>query len=172
MSTPRLITAPSDPVVGLSALKDHCRVNHGEDDALIVSLEAAAVAYLDGWKGVLGRCVMPQTWAQDYTGAGPYLLAMPDVVSVTVTQDGEPLSGAVLTNSACGPVVTIADNTDDVTIEYECAMPAQQVAAAQMLVKLMVANWYENREATTAGAMVNLPYAVDALISAMRWRSA
>lgn len=58
---PRLITSGSLPVT-LSEAKAHLRVDHEIEDALIAGFIEAAVAYLDGWHGVLGRAIVTQTW--------------------------------------------------------------------------------------------------------------
>jgi hypothetical protein len=48
-------------------------------------------------------------------------------------------------------------------------MPAQQVATVQMIVKLLVANLYMNRAATSDVALYEVPFAANALIDAIRW---
>ena len=154
--TPYLITAPSLPVVGLSDLKSHLRVDHSADDALILGLEAQAVAHLDGWTGILGRCIMPQTWAVDLT-AGRHVLPMPDVTAASL--DGDPLT---VTPGPCGPMVTIEE---DGAVHFTCAMPARLLPAAQGAVKLAVAEWYERREAGSA----DFGPAYGALVGTIRW---
>lgn len=57
-----LLVPPGDAVVTLSEAKDHLRVLHDDEDALIASLIETATAYLDGLDGVLGRALGPQTW--------------------------------------------------------------------------------------------------------------
>ncbi|MGO7922006.1 head-tail connector protein [Rhizobium ruizarguesonis] len=67
MYKPVLVAAPVLTPVSLDEAKRHCRVEDGvtEDDGLIGALILAAVSYLDGWTGVLGRCLCQQTWRQD-----------------------------------------------------------------------------------------------------------
>lgn len=57
-----LLVPPGDAVVTLGEAKDHLRVLHDDEDALIASLIETATAYLDGLDGVLGRALGPQTW--------------------------------------------------------------------------------------------------------------
>jgi len=68
MLRPTLITAPTDTPVSLAEAKARLRVesaNTDEDD-LITALVDSATAYLDGYTGILGRCLMPQTWRTFY----------------------------------------------------------------------------------------------------------
>ena len=72
---PVLVTAPAEDPVTLEEVKAHLRVIErdengaalpNEDDALITALIKAAVTHLDGWTGVLGRCLVDQTWRLVY----------------------------------------------------------------------------------------------------------
>lgn len=144
-----LTTPPVGPVVPLPDLKAHLRVDHDDEDALITSLEMAAVAYLDGWGGILGRAIKAQSWTFTAT-AGDIVSPMPDVTAAT--QDGQAITVAddVLTVPADG-AVTIT-----------CALPARYLPTVQMAVKLIVSHWFEDRAAGP------IPASADALISSMR----
>ena len=54
---PVLLVAPTERPIDISALRSHARINDDETDSLLQGLIDAAVAYLDGWSGVLGRCI-------------------------------------------------------------------------------------------------------------------
>jgi hypothetical protein len=169
---PVLVTLPSGQLVEVADLRLHMRVDHGEDDTVIASLFAAAVGYLDGYGGILGRAIQPQTWAQQWNCAGPYLLALPDVDTgaLVVTADGAAVaSGDVTTElTAAGLVVTVAGSPAlPVRIEYECAMPADKLAVAKVAAMLLAAHWYANREAV-GQPMEELPMTVAALIAPLR----
>lgn len=58
----RLITAPTRYPVTLEELKAHLRVETDDDDAYLDSLIEAVATYLDGDGGILGRCLVQQTW--------------------------------------------------------------------------------------------------------------
>ncbi|MEH6773715.1 MAG: head-tail connector protein [Cereibacter changlensis] len=161
MSVPRLIDPPADPVVDLPDMKTHLRVRHSDDDAQIEAMEQAAVSHLDGWSGLLGRAIMPQTWSETFTCGGPYRLALPDVIEVTVTADGEAASGEV-TVDALGPVVALDVSASIVTIEYACALPEPQLPAARAAVKLYAEHLWTGEP---------LSPAFDALVSILRRRS-
>lgn len=67
MYRPVLVTPPVITPVSLEEAKAHCRAtDHTDDDATLTALIAAAVSHLDGWTGILGRCLCEQTWRQDF----------------------------------------------------------------------------------------------------------
>lgn len=64
----RLLTAPSGEAVSLEALKQQCAglaLDETQDDVLLGAYLAAAVGYLDGATGILGRALLTQQWALD-----------------------------------------------------------------------------------------------------------
>lgn len=157
---PFLVTGPVDPVVELSDLKQHLHVDHDEHDDLIINLQAAAVAHLDGWNGVIARCIMPQTWAADLK-CGRHILPFPDVSEAIFDPDGDNTSVDVeLTNE--GPLVTLER---DGRLQFTCAMPETLIPAAQVAVKMWVADAYKNREASDGGQGI----AFQMLVKSLRW---
>jgi len=159
--TPYLVTPPASLPVSVAEAKAFLRVDHNDEDALIEGLISGAVAHLDGWKGVLGRCIMPQTWSVRVDEAGTYALPMPDVS--TAQLGGDALE---VTASAGGPQVTAVAAG---VIEFVCAMPAEQLPAAKAAMLMLVGHWFSNREAASA-ALVEVPMAAEMLISSLRWR--
>lgn len=174
--TPVLVTAPASPVVSVPDLKLFLRVDSADEDSLIADMEAEAVAYLDGWKGVLGRAILAQTWAQEFEGWGCLRLRLPDVISVTVTGydangGAVPPDLAQLKWDQFGAFVDAAGGSAaKVRVEYVCALPAQQLPSARFVVKSLVSHWYFNREAAASGSMTQVPMAAEAVIDALRWR--
>lgn len=134
------LVGPTDDVVPLDDLKEHLRVSHDDEDLLIQGLADAATSWLDGWGGVLGRCIMPQTWriAPEDLAAG---FRLPDASTVVVNADG--------------------------SIDATCAMPAGNLPAVQMAIKLLVGHWYMNREAV-GGQLAEQPMAVRMLLEPLR----
>ena len=174
MKPPSLVTAPASPIVSIFDMKAHLRVTHDLENDLITGYIGAATAYLDGWKGVLGRAVVSQTWREDFDGFGDLRLSLPDVASVVVTAadaDGGAVAvdEATLKQDLCGHYVEASGGSAaTVSVQYVAGMPAQQLALAAMVVKLLVAHWYTNREAVGA-AMVEVPMGAQTMIDAVRW---
>lgn len=162
--TPVLVTPPASKPVTLADAKDHLRVDHDDEDAVIAALLDAAVSHLDGWTGVLGRAIMPQTWRVS-APAGDVVLPMPDVTAASVDYGDGPVVLDV-TATAAGPCVTLAQDGD---VTFTCRLPAHLLPAAAGAVKMLLAHWYQTREAVSA-PMAEVPLAVDALVSALRWR--
>lgn len=170
-----LITPPATPVVSLAELKLHLRVDFSDDDALIAALEATAVGYLDGWRGVLGRAILSQVWRQEFTGWGALDLALPDVSAVTVTYldaNGaeQAATTAVLRQGSAGQFVEAdGPSADRIFVNMTSAMGTAHLEVAKTIIKMLVAHWYTNREAVGPSAMADAPMSANALIGAMRW---
>lgn len=134
------VTPPTAQVVSLQDMKEHLRVLHDDEDMLIQSLMDAAVSWMDGWDGVLGRCIMPQTWRISSADlvAG---FRLPDASDVVAELDG--------------------------SLTVTCAMPLEKLPSVQQAVKLLVGHWYQNREAV-GEKMEAQPLAVRALLEPLR----
>lgn len=118
MLAPVRTSAPATTPITLTEAKAHLRVGHTAEDTLIGIYIDAATAVLDGWTGILGRCMVTQTWRQDFDGFYDDMrLPFPDVQSVTVayydsTNTSQTLSGSVYTlvNDAGGARIELAYN--------------------------------------------------------------
>lgn len=170
-----LITPPAAKVVAVADLCQQLRVTSSDEWALIEALELAAVAHLDGWKGVLGRAIRPQVWKQEFDAWGYLRLAMPDVSAITVTaldSNGAAVTAtrADLRVDASGPyVITEGPSVDRVFVQFTCGMQTQQIPAVQAAVRMMVAHWFNRRETAVEGQMSEIPFGADTLIHSMRW---
>lgn len=153
--TPLLITPPTSPVVELSDLRDYMRIVGDDHDLMISSLERAAVAHLDGWTGVLGRCIMPQTW-EIKLSAGRHILPFPDVIEATL-YDGVGTEELPVELTVSGPQVDIAQAG---RVRFTCAMPAHLLPAVQTAVKIWVGAAYDGKDVGDA---------FNALVSSLRW---
>jgi len=58
----RRVVEPATLPVGIEEAKARLRVTSASADGEIGALIAAAVSYLDGWRGILGMCLEAQTW--------------------------------------------------------------------------------------------------------------
>lgn len=163
--TPVLVTPPTADLVTLQEAKRHRRVEHDEDDAVIESLIASAVGTLDGWTGLLGRCIMPQTWKVS-AKSGTVVLPFPDVTEASAGYAAGAVE-LVVTATDIGPSVVV---TEDCEVTFTCAMAAGLLPTARVAVLMMVGSWYEDREGGIAPA--GLPMAVEMLVNQMRWTQA
>jgi hypothetical protein len=165
-SIPYLVTPPAELPVGLADMRAHLRVVATDDAADLDAKQAGVVAMLDGWGGVLGRCIMPQEWAIDVTGQGPHLLPFPDAENIAAEADGSPLDVTVTRRGLGLSVAVSAASGDAVTITAEYAMPEPRRSAARSLVKLMVQREYDNTQGPEYDALTRT---IQALITSMRW---
>lgn len=171
MSSPVLVTPATAPVVSLADLKAHLNVLHDEDDDLISAYEAAAVSWLDGYNGYLGRCIMPQVWEETLDGWGAWPLAFGDVRTIDqlsyLNTQGET---AILTTGdiaiSGGSVVTAwgPGGATGIRIRYTVGMPETDIPAIRQAIKMTVAHWYRNREAVSDGQFADIPIAAAALV--------
>jgi uncharacterized phiE125 gp8 family phage protein len=209
MHRPVLVTPPAVLPVFLVEAKAHLRVEHGDDDDLIEAFIRAATDHLDGWTGILGRCLVDQEWRQDFDAFGRTLpLPLGPVIAVSsVTWRNE--AGQISTvpgtsydlrtdagGRACvrfdagysfpsglhesrgvsvafraGYVTTPAVEPGEGDPPDPPGSPAVSTvpAALKTAILLMVAHWYQNREAVNVGNIVSqLPLGVEALIAPYR----
>jgi uncharacterized phiE125 gp8 family phage protein len=185
MQPPVLVTAPAVMPVTLSEAKAHLRVDHDDEDTLITALIAAATGHLDGWTGVLGRCIVSQTWRQDMDGFGDGDIRLPfaDVTAVVVAYTDtanatQTFAGASyhLTADAMSSLIELADGASwpdtairpdavrvTMTVGYSAVPPAIKAA-----ILIHIGQLYENREVSAMSAVAMLPLAHDALVSPYR----
>ncbi len=184
---PVLVTPPATLPITVGEAKQHARFDSNHEDDVFAALISTAVAHLDGWSGILGRCIMPQTWAQSFDAfpAGDTLrLPFPDVTTVSVTyrdsanaQQTLPTASYGLFADASGSFLALADGAlwpttyarrDAVRVEFTAGLPAASLPAVRAAICMLVAYWFENREAVTMGQGSEMPMAVSALISPLR----
>lgn len=190
MLAPVLITAPAVDVVTFDEASIWLRGDGVTDEkALVEALIASATAHLDGWSGILGRCLINQVWAVPYKGWSRELrLPFPNVSAATVkyydaNNVEQTVAGAdmAVLHDAEGSYVRLSDDyafpnlyddRDDavnitLTAGYGTAATAVP-APIRTAILLMVAHWFHNREAVADSALAELPMGVSALITPYR----
>ena len=186
--SPVRTVAPAINPVSLAEAQAHLRVTIGIEETLIAGLIDAAVSKLDGWSGILGRCLVTQTWRQDFSEfpAYDYLrLPFPDVQSVTIDYTDsagvtQTLSSAgyQLANDYAGGVLALIDgnswpstqqrvNAVRVTMVVGYGGASAVPAALKSAILLDIGTLYENRESVTTG-LSELPLAYDMLVMPFR----
>ena len=183
----RLITPPAEPVVTVAEAKAHTRIPHDEEDALVETYINAATQHFDGFSGVLGRCLVTQTWRLTYSAWDvSFGLVFPDVESAVLTYTDE---NEATQTVAAGDYFIRPGHPDrlafvsgyswpslyaggadaiqiDVTAGYGAA--ANVPAGIKAAILLMVGHLYANREAVSVDQHHVVPMAVDALVSPYR----
>ena len=187
MFRPTLSTPPAENPVTLDEVKAHCVVDYDDDNDLIDSLTGAAIAHLDGFRGILGRAMVSQTWDMSLGAwSRSICLPVPDVSAVTITYsdvDGvsQTVAGANVGIHAItsGTLVYLSDDFDlpalesgniaPVTVSFTCGFgaAADVPEALKTAIKALVHTWYNNRDTSADEA---LPLGVNALIAPYRWQ--
>jgi uncharacterized phiE125 gp8 family phage protein len=181
----RLITPPTARPVQLSDVKAFLRIDSTDDDALLDTLIRGAVQHIDGWRGLLGLALMPQTWEVSLD-AFPCRIKLPlgPVLSVTSVQY---LDGANVLQTLPVERYQLLPSQEIVpaygiswpgTLTYPGAVRVQYVAghenasavpeALKQLIMLLVAHWYENRLPAVANSVNELPFSLRALVDQYR----
>lgn len=179
MITPVQTIAPA-AFLTLPEVRAHLRIDHAHEDTLLQGYIAAAMGWLDGWRGVLGRCILTQTWSLRCDVLADMRLPFPDVQSAVVTYLDT--AGATQTVAAENYRVRTIHGAGHLTFAEGYAAPAVQsgrddavtvsavyglaVAPAPFKVAalMLVAHWHANRE----GAGTDIPPAVTAMIAPWR----
>lgn len=153
---PILVTAPAALPIEANDVIARAPSLASADPDVVTALIEAAVSHLDGWSGILGRCLVAQTWkvepcAHDWDR---YRLPFPQVLAISsVKVDGSVLAEAdyALRQDATGwyvaPLVTWP--TGDVAIEFTAGYgsPDDVPAAIKQAIVMMVAGMYATTEA-------------------------
>ncbi len=191
MLRPIRISPPAEKPVSLLEAKSAVRVDTDDDDVLIDGLIDAAISHLDGWSGVLGRCLVNQDWRlslRDWPSCRFIRLPFPDVSAVTVkyfdetdTEQTVSASLVALLEDELGAFIRLSDaftfpsvyddRGDGVQVAFTAGYGASATDVPQAIrtaIMLMVAHWYNNREASAEGQLSEIPFGASALIAPFR----
>lgn len=186
MFRPTLKTPPAEQPVTLSEVKAHCVVDFSDDDTLLTGLIGAAVAHLDGFRGILGRAIITQTWSLSQARLRrDFTLPVPDVSAVSITyvdadgvEQSVPSEHVSVYPVASGSRVVISSdfsapalesgNAAPVTVDFTCGYgaAADVPQSIKLAIYMLVATWYEER---TDGEEKSVPSWFNAVISPVRW---
>lgn len=167
-----LVTPPAATPITLAEVKAQARVEHDDEDLLLQHYVDAATAWLDGPAGILGRCLVTQTWRAEVDAiSGPIRLPFPDTV----------IDSAVFIDPAGGEMEHELARQDQrlllrpsfglgrpaaITFTAGYGAPADVPAAIRQAMLLLVTQWYEHRQVTGTGTA--LPFAIEALLAPYR----
>lgn len=188
MYAPTLVTAPTETPISLDEAKVNCSVDAEitDWDALITGLIEAATSLLDGYPGILGRCLVTQTWQVTADDLDRCMrLPMPaSAVVVKVRNSAGQLATVTSTNysllaDARGSYVRFKDayaypgdlaETEAVILEFTAGYgaAADVPAAIKQAMHLLVGHWFANREAAAPTSFDELPLGPKALLTPFR----
>lgn len=153
MLFPVLVTAPIASPISLDEAKAHLRVDSSAEDTLIQAMIDASVSHIDGFTGILGRAIMPQTWSQEYAAfGGDLVLPMSPILSVTsVGYDGSTFADYRVLNDGRGSFLRVNDGMSwpsaqgPVTVTFVAGYTAVPDAIKWALL-LHIGTLYQHRE--------------------------
>lgn len=183
-----LIPPAAEPMTTAEA-KLHLREDDASQDTLILSLIIAARDYVERFTR---RALIKQTWRlsiDEFPCNGRIRLPMPQLLAVKSVKYTD-LSGAEATLPADQYVVDTASLPgkidraygviwpstlcvpNAVRVEFDCGYgesPASIPEGLKAAMKLLIGNWYENREAVNVGNIVTpMPMAAESLLWSYR----
>jgi uncharacterized phiE125 gp8 family phage protein len=184
MTTLRRVGGPAASPVSVPEFKAHMRIDTDDEDLLAQTYIDAAVSYLDGWEGVLGRCLEPQTWEMRLSAfpSGDICIPLGPVTAIESVEytdaDGAPATvdeeTLILRADRLEAKVENPDGWPtgtDVVITFTAGLGTPPAVKAAVL--LLAGSYYTYREAvhTTGGGggqATPLPMGVDMLIAPFR----
>src|SRR3954452_10112477 len=167
--------------VSLAQAKLWLRVDHDAENDLISALVSAARDYVEAQTGL---ALAPQTWR---------LAVLPSALPVELPRPpfGALLSAEALLDDGSTKAVPLGDllavgvepalvtlrqgatlpsSTIELRLEYACALPAGVPPRALQVMKLLIAHWYEHREAAADATDESRepPYSATALVHTLK----
>jgi uncharacterized phiE125 gp8 family phage protein len=188
MTALTLITPPIEPPVSLAEAKAHLRVDHDEEDALILMLVNAATQHLDGWHGSLRQALVAQGWRltlDEFPSTGIYIPLGPllsvealryddaDGFEQTIAAEdytvdlASPDGWIVLNTGSAWPATLDAINAVRIDFTAGYGPPAAVPQVLKAAVLLIVGDLYEYREGKVNSNIIINP-TVESLISLHR----
>lgn len=167
--------APTETPVSLTEVKKALRVDLSDDDDDLLEYIQAATDRLDGWTGILGRCLVTQTWRFDYGDFCTMRVRLTPVQSLTVAySDASNVSQTLATSvydvvtDQRGTVVVLKDGQswptqiydrhDAVRITAVCGYGAASAVPAMLktIIKKLVKQFFDGTPAEVDDLVV--PY--------------
>lgn len=180
---PTLTNVPAENFITLDEVKAHLRVEYTDDDTLLSGLISAATSYLDGYSGVLGRCLVTQTWEQSFEAWGEKIeLPFPSCSNVVVKYFDTSNVEQTLSSSTYEVLEGVkssyiswldafdnpslySDKKASITLTFDAGYgSAGDVPKAIWIAALMlIAHWYDEREAASIN-LSEIPFGVRAML--------
>ncbi|MBI4923911.1 MAG: phage head-tail connector protein [Devosia nanyangense] len=160
--TSYLLAGPGEEPVTLAEAKAWCRIDAGDEDALVTALIAAARLHVES---MTGRALIEQSWRLVLDGPKGRVVPLPLVPVMAViaaTADDAAIAVELQGDSVLLPAEGFRTLSIDYTAGYGGPTDVPQDLKQALLA--LVAFWFENRDATAHGA----PMGFDRLIAGYR----
>lgn len=169
------IILSSDEGIDLSSFKLHAHIDDSERDKSLQEYVRSAIDYLQGYSGVLGKSVLPQSvvqWLPTLTNelSIPYG-AVAAITSIEYYSGGELV---LLDNSyrlfrKKGMDIVLVEGglpssdlrEDSVKVTYETEQASDDV---MQIVRILAAHWFDNSHAVTDTKTYSVPIGFDTLV--------
>ena len=179
-------TVAPDALLTLADAKEHLEIDHSDRDSYITSLVAAASVMIDGYDGMVGKPVAPQTVTVTFEDvyAGDIIVPVANAQSLTsityydadnVQQSLDLANFRFITGEDETTLEPIDGFTWPAAYERRDAYTITLVAGFATVpdpikhaARLMVGHWFENREAASDLNIRTIDFAVEALVNRYR----
>ncbi|MBN2744517.1 MAG: phage head-tail connector protein [Marinilabiliaceae bacterium] len=183
-----LITPPSSLPVSLDVIKQHLRITHSQDDAL---LELYAEAARERWEAQTGFMLMSQTWqyvADDFPSREPVLLHKCPVAAVAAVSytdasgNVQPIDPAsiiidnlsrparIMPKSGVWPSTNKQLNAVSITFSAGKESQTDIHRSVRVALLMMIAHYYEHREEAADINLAVVPRAVETIMDLFSFR--
>lgn len=180
------VVTPPDPVLEWDEIKTALRIDSDDEQAMVEGLAAAALSWIGGPGGWLGRAVGEQTLEARFDAFPCRTIDLPcgpvrtdeaiDIVYLDAGGEEQTLDPSTYTILSDGRLVLAVDQSWPVTQSVEEAVRVTYVAgeaevpqAIKQAMLLLIGHWHLNRETVNIGNIVNtVPFGVEALLSNFR----
>lgn len=182
MSLTLLSPAAAEPVT-LSTLKEHLRIDHGDEDALINGYLVAAVRAVEARAGL---ALMPQTWRWITDAIPGEALTLPLSPAAAVSDVAFLLDDGAESPVSAGEYQFVAGAPGRFAVNRSTPQPSSQLGGVRIdfaagyadenavpddlkqAVLTLAAHFYERREAASETRIYDVPQTVDALVAPYR----
>lgn len=191
MLEPKLVTPSTIEVISLADLKDDLMILSDDFDLLLPRLRARAIAYLDGYSGILGQAITTQTWEQSFPSfAHKFELPVGPIQSLdeiryydenNVEQTFDASEYLFYQNSRCPYIKRLHYSTvsipgvyprdDAVTVRWTAGMASSTETVDDRIVcavSKLVGHFKENPDATSIKRSHPVAIGVDDIIAPLR----
>lgn len=192
----KLVTPPAEQPISLEEAKRHLRVDFDDDNEIIEAFITAAVDFVDGPGGYLGRALIDQTWDyyfDEFPATGPIEIPLPPLIEIlgvfytdadgteqefssySSNMPGNP--GKVYLPSG-GSWPSIQSVSDAVRVRFRAGYldqnaspPVESVPGSiKSAILIYIGNLYANRESVVVGQTVaTVPWAAEQLLRRHRF---